>query len=267
MATNEISWINYKKHLQAQSSASSEPMLLIPDGLLNIGSLAQPLFSHCIPWIYLLDYTTGKYMITSNGVKNLIGYDIDRFLNNTIDTVLDIYDKDHLRLLDKEIFPDRFRLLNTIPANEHPNYIFNYNFKLRNKRGEYVNLLQRNCFIKSDVNGNPLLSYGIITNIEHYKNENPVIDVIEKINDTGGFGGTAVISKKHYYLNGEDRFFTKREKELLLWLIDGLSSKQIADKLFISEYTVINHKRNMMMKCNANNTAELVGFAIKNQLY
>ncbi|MES2427405.1 MAG: helix-turn-helix transcriptional regulator [Bacteroidota bacterium] len=262
---NKNSWLNYLSTSQEEVFDEQNLNALIPGDIFNLNYLNHPLFSHAIPWIYLLDYTTGRYLMTSNGVQFMLGYKPEYFTNGRIEAVMHIFDRDHLRLFNEEIFPDRLKLLKSIPANEHHNYIFNYNLKLHDSKGRPVNLLQRNCFIKSDTQGNPLLSYGIITNINHYIDEAPVIQVVEKINDAG-CGGSDIIAKKHYYFNGEDRLFTKREKELLLWLSDGLSSKEIAGKLYISEHTVINHKRSMMKKCNANNSAELVAFGIRNQL-
>ena len=52
--------------------------------------------------------------------------------------------------------------------------------------------------------------------------------------------------------------FTRREKEILACLAEGLSSKQIANKLFISEYTVSNHRKNMLQKSGAKSSAQLV---------
>ena len=71
------------------------------------------------------------------------------------------------------------------------------------------------------------------------------------------------ILKKSYYLHQEDKLFTKREKEILLWIADGLISKEIADKLFISENTVVNHRRNMQTKSNTRNSSELVSYSLR----
>lgn len=57
---------------------------------------------------------------------------------------------------------------------------------------------------------------------------------------------------------------SKREKEVLMLLVDGLNSKQIADKLFLSERTVSNHRANMLQKCKVNNTVELVKLYLDN---
>ena len=57
---------------------------------------------------------------------------------------------------------------------------------------------------------------------------------------------------------------SKREKEVLLLIVEGLNSKQIAERLFLSERTVSNHRANMLQKCNANNTIELVKLYLDN---
>jgi DNA-binding NarL/FixJ family response regulator len=49
-----------------------------------------------------------------------------------------------------------------------------------------------------------------------------------------------------------------REIEILSLVSEGLSSKQISEKLFISERTVANHRLNIMNKCGVSNTVELV---------
>lgn len=59
---------------------------------------------------------------------------------------------------------------------------------------------------------------------------------------------------------------TKREKEILKLISDGLTNNQIAEKLFISPLTVDSHRKNLLTKLNANNTAALVRVAIENEL-
>jgi DNA-binding NarL/FixJ family response regulator len=59
---------------------------------------------------------------------------------------------------------------------------------------------------------------------------------------------------------------TKRELEVLALLTEGLSNKEIADRLFVSERTVVGHKSNLMTKTNTKNTVGLMAFAIKSGL-
>lgn len=59
---------------------------------------------------------------------------------------------------------------------------------------------------------------------------------------------------------------TKREKEVLVHIVDGLTNSQIAEKLFISVDTVDSHRKNLHSKLNVKNTAMLVRFAVENNL-
>lgn len=59
---------------------------------------------------------------------------------------------------------------------------------------------------------------------------------------------------------------TERELEVLKLLAQELTSKQIAEKLFISERTVETHRKNLMRKTAANNAIGLVRYAYANKL-
>lgn len=54
---------------------------------------------------------------------------------------------------------------------------------------------------------------------------------------------------------------TRREKEILQLLHEGLTGPQIAEKLFLSQYTIETHRKNLMQKMNANNTQQLLKLA------
>ncbi|HBS87998.1 MAG: hypothetical protein A2W91_10230 [Bacteroidetes bacterium GWF2_38_335] len=57
---------------------------------------------------------------------------------------------------------------------------------------------------------------------------------------------------------------TKREKEILKMVAEGMHNSQIAEKLFISTRTVESHKTHILQKLEINNSVDLVKFAIKN---
>lgn len=59
---------------------------------------------------------------------------------------------------------------------------------------------------------------------------------------------------------------SKREKEILIKICEGLSNQEIAEALFISKRTVDKHRANLLGKTNSKNTASLILFAIKNKL-
>ena len=65
--------------------------------------------------------------------------------------------------------------------------------------------------------------------------------------------------------DGKGGILSDREIEILKLVADGFSSKQVADKLFLSELTVNTHRRNMLKKTNQPNVAALVSYAKQNQ--
>jgi DNA-binding NarL/FixJ family response regulator len=59
---------------------------------------------------------------------------------------------------------------------------------------------------------------------------------------------------------------TRREKEVLRLIAEGLTNPQIAERLFISPLTVDSHRKNLLTKLNVNNTAALIRLAVEQRL-
>ncbi|WP_400190966.1 response regulator [Hymenobacter sp. B81] len=59
---------------------------------------------------------------------------------------------------------------------------------------------------------------------------------------------------------------TEREQEVLTLICQGLSSQQIADRLFISFRTVEGHRKNLLDKTGMANAVSLALFAVRHQL-
>ncbi|WP_338877173.1 response regulator transcription factor [Spirosoma sp. SC4-14] len=59
---------------------------------------------------------------------------------------------------------------------------------------------------------------------------------------------------------------SNKEKEILQFLVDGMSSREIAERLQLSVRTVDNHRANMMRRLQVRNAAELVRIAVEEKL-
>jgi len=59
---------------------------------------------------------------------------------------------------------------------------------------------------------------------------------------------------------------TRREKEVLELIADGLTNNEIAQKLFISVATVDTHRKNLLAKFEAKNIASLIKAAMQMQM-
>lgn len=59
---------------------------------------------------------------------------------------------------------------------------------------------------------------------------------------------------------------TKRELEVLALISKGLTDKEIAEKIFLSAYTVTTHRKNLLSKLGLGNKVELTRFALENKI-
>jgi DNA-binding CsgD family transcriptional regulator len=72
-----------------------------------------------------------------------------------------------------------------------------------------------------------------------------------------------VINQNHRDIPSTDEP-SPAEKKVLDFLAEGLSSKQIAERLYLSEHTVKNHRKNMLKKFDCGSSSSLVRKAILN---
>ncbi|MBT1697098.1 response regulator transcription factor [Fulvivirgaceae bacterium PWU4] len=92
-----------------------------------------------------------------------------------------------------------------------------------------------------------------------------LIEAIESVMAGNRFLSTeaAVTIKKKE--NSETPVITRREKEVLVLIADGLTNAEIAEKLFISITTVDTHRKNLLAKFDVRNTATLIRMAVHHQ--
>lgn len=64
--------------------------------------------------------------------------------------------------------------------------------------------------------------------------------------------------------NSSSSILTRRELEVLKYISDGFTNPEIAEKLFISPLTVDSHRKNLILKLDAKNTASLIKIAFQN---
>lgn len=200
--------------------------------------------------------------------------------NNLALLILRIYDEyarsiqQHMKYEEKTLFPYVDSLLRGEPAN-------NYNVEVFSKHhGETTSKLQelKNIIIKylpDDGLTNSKLTaclYDLYNNEEWLKNHSNVEDEIfipairileQKVKEED------VSSKISHMISTKtstSEAISEREKEVIICLVQGMSNKEIADKLFISINTVITHRRNIVRKLQIHSLAGLTIYAIVNNL-
>jgi DNA-binding NarL/FixJ family response regulator len=59
---------------------------------------------------------------------------------------------------------------------------------------------------------------------------------------------------------------TRREREILIQIVQSKNNKEIAHELFISDQTVLAHRKNIMKKFGMNSTLNLIKYSLENEL-
>ena len=121
------------------------------------------------------------------------------------------------------------------------------------KEGEYI--------VKAVKNG---ASSYLLKDLEPEELETAIRNVIEKNKYFNNFVSELLIDD---ILKPKDiEKISDREKEVLQYVAQGLSTKLIAEKLFISTRTVEAHRMKLMKKIKASNSAELIKKSIEHKL-
>ena len=98
-----------------------------------------------------------------------------------------------------------------------------------------------------------------------------ILQAIREVNDGGAFFTPSIAKKVLFNFQQQPEKaeyikLTDKEKEVLKYLVEGMSYKMIADKIFLSVHTIHSHIKNIYEKLHVNSKGEAVAKAIKNRL-
>lgn len=101
---------------------------------------------------------------------------------------------------------------------------------------------------------------------------NELISVIEMESDSPFYTNKLVKNSSNSFqeidVSVAGKFkLSAQEKHIIRLIIEGKTSKEIADQLFISKTTVDTHRRNINRKLEIGNSASLIKFANENNLF
>jgi DNA-binding NarL/FixJ family response regulator len=82
------------------------------------------------------------------------------------------------------------------------------------------------------------------------------------------FSGEVGVALQEYQRSSERELplLTAREKEVLELIAEGYTNPQIAEKIFLSPFTVDSHRKNLLAKLGVKNTASLIRLAVERKL-
>lgn len=198
----------------------------------------------------VLDMHRNTYLLKSSKFKRLLGYvnpeDIE---NDDIELFHRIIHPDDLTFVI-ETENEAYTFYKNLPANEKKDYKLVYDFRVKNVTGSYMRFIHQFIVLEQDRAGKTWLAL-IVTDLisERATNDKPQRRMIN------------IKTGKLYLFNNDDSnnsdtLLTKRETEILSLIAQGLDSRDISERLFISVNTVNNHRQNILSKTRTENTTQ-----------
>ncbi len=209
--------------------------------------------------IWLVDYTRRNYPYVSTYIKDINSYPREDYIKNGLDFHMGIWHPEDKIVFEEQIFRDIKEFWRHIQPEEFPRYRFSFNHRYYRSDGSVSHILQHSTYLEPEA-GIPILNLAYVTDIGDFKTDNILILTVSHL--VSGFGYVKVFSKS--YNSQQKSFLSARELEILRLSLEGMSSKMIAEKLFISVLTVKHHKQNMMEKTSTNNITGLINLSLKN---
>lgn len=152
--------------------------------------------------------------------------------------------------------------INEIPEEDRKQMSYTWNYRLKNSKDKYVNVIQNTTPLDFDKEYKPIIG------LAHYT----ILDASIKMD----------VCASAKYLNSNNEYETKyfnnfskklltdgvsnRERDIIRLLLLDYTSKDIADKLYISPNTVDTHRRNILKKLKISSTGELIALLKMNKI-
>ena len=218
------------------------------------------LFDNFLASVGVIDYPRKKYAYVNSHFEDMFEYSANDFKSQGIELVLQILQKEHRAIFINKIYSALFDVYCEHAKNDGNKKLkVTYCNQMKMKDGLYKWILHQLVVLETDTNGMPLYVLKIMTDIDHVKRDKALDFVISKKNNKGIY--ETILKKTFLPEIEESSVITEREREILQLVSQGLSAKQIANNLYISEHTVYTHKKNMLKKFNLNSSNELVKYA------
>lgn len=248
----------YEEYLEVCSSIT--PSVGIPD-FRKLVKKERPENNFNLPFgTCLIDYSTREYKYISDNCLDILSYTNVEYVRNGLSFhASKVFHPEDKGVFDAQVFNDIMEYWKLIPPAEISGYRFSFNHRYIRKDGTVSQMLQQGSFLEPQA-GVPILQLLVFSDIGDYKSDTSIVLTISR--SVKGLGYVKIFSKT--YLPVKNTPLSSRESEVLRLSSDGLSSKMIAEKLFISIQTVKNHKHNMMEKTCVANIAELITLCLVN---
>ncbi len=211
-------------------------------------------------YYYVIDSPTLTFDYVSNSVRSIFGVEPGEF---TLPGMLEGIHPDDINFMARceDIVADFIR--NKIAPELITSYKIAYSLRERTASGEYRLFLLQTVTLRTTEDGSLLKVFGLHTDITHITTINNHKLSLIGLDGQPSFLAMDVMDMEMIYYKETFNPLTRREYQIIKLFGEGLSAREIAEKLFISTETVISHKKNALARIGGKNITELVALCIR----
>jgi len=202
---------------------------------------------------FILDFTQSKFLYVDPYYQNLLQF--QNIHPSPEDFAKRLHPND-LKVLHHHIIPDVVQFFYRQYTSTYPEFSISFNIRVRKSDNSYLSMMLRSNRILTSEKEKPLAITGFMIDISPFKEDSRMIVSIER--RQAGTPVTFTTFRSVYFPDAKSGLLSNREMEILHHIGSGLCSKEIAEKLYISEFTVNNHRKKMLKKTGCRNTSELL---------
>lgn len=256
-----------EKEIKKFKKYSLEELASIAGGLIDKGKtiplekivrkhyhLYEKLLENAFSYFYMIDFQRMKYVYISKSIINVLGYGSDYYMKGGLEFTFETIcpeDRNKLKVIHKKMFEYFY----SIPVEERKKLKFEFNLRVTKADKSIIHLLHQTIFVELNDRGEPSLDFSTCTDITKYKTDNNIRLTIYKIENS------CYRQLYEYEIYDLQINLTKRQVEIIALISQGLTSCQIANKLFLSVETVKNHRKKILQITGAKNIAEAIKIA------
>ncbi|CAK7082472.1 response regulator transcription factor [Bacteroides rodentium] len=195
----------------------------------------------------LSDWRTNESYIYYGGFLQMLG--IDKNVKES--KVASIWEEEIFRIIHPDDLAEKhlqelcfYHFVKRQPKKKRTDYYLMSKLRMKSKAGSYISVLHRIFYVSMPANDTLWLALCLYSPL--------AFDIPAKCMIVNSIDGHATELEEH----NNDKILSKREKQVLKLINKGLMSKEIAEMLSISIYTVNRHRQEILSKLQVKNSIE-----------
>lgn len=206
----------------------------------------------------IMDFSSAEFFYVADDIGRIWGYPAQELSEQGIQFFVKVFPPEHQEAHFK-LSVAGWTYANSLAPEKLLYSTANFDNINQKKNGELMRILTRQITVRLDADQKIWITLALFEDISHIKKpdikDHPRLSYY--IQKTGEFLIYNPSTESMINLN----ILTDREREVLQLYARDKTTREVANKLYISTYTVQTHRANMLKKTGCKNLAELVYFS------